>query len=192
AKKARAGVQMPGSEYDFIQGPIAETVVRDEPTAVITWKAGGANPAAKLFGRGIKQSIKLTGQHTVLATYQDGSPAVVQRRYGKGQVIYVASELEQDSLWDLLDWVYEQVGIERLVRVKTPDGKRIPGLESRTVHCKQGYLTYLYNMTEGAVTAKLHPTMSAESIEDLTYARTVEPTATFEVGPYDFYLLRWK
>ena len=192
AKKARAGVQIPGSEYDFIQGPIAETVVRDEPTAVIRWKAGGVRPAAKLFGRGIKQAIKPTGEHTVLATYEDGSPAVVQRRYGKGQIIYAASELEQSSLGDFLDWVYERVGIERLVRVKNPGGERIDGLESRTVRYKGGYLSYLYNMTEETVSAKLHPMMRAESIEDLTYARTVEPSETFEVGPYDFYVLRWK
>ena len=193
ARKARSGLELPGSEYDFIQGPIAETVVTDEPTGVIKWEAGGRKPAAELFGRGIKQTIKIDGANEVLANYKDGGPAVVRRNVGKGQVVYVASELEQNSLADLLDWVYEVVGIERLVRTESADGKRIEGLESRTVESGQGHLTYLYNMTERTVNVKLEPKhIQADSIEDLTYGRTIKPASVIEVGPYDFYVLRWK
>jgi hypothetical protein len=45
-------------------------------------------------------------------------------------------------------------------------------------------------MTERTVTASLHPTMKVRSIEDLTYARTQEPSATFELGPYEFCVLK--
>jgi beta-galactosidase GanA len=193
AKKAKSGLEIPGSEYDFIQGPIAETVVTDEPTAAIRWVAGGPKPAAELLGRGIRQAIRIDAVNEVLASYKDGGPAVVRRNVGKGRVVYVASELEQSSLADLLDWVYEEVGIERLVRAKSVDGNRIEGLELRTVGYKQGHLTYLYNMTERTVNVKLQPRrILADSIEDLTYGRTIEPRSVIEVGPYDFYVLRWK
>ncbi|KPJ55871.1 MAG: hypothetical protein AMS16_03470, partial [Planctomycetes bacterium DG_58] len=78
----------------------------------------------------------------------------------------------------------------RPVRVKDPDGKTIAGLESRTVPYRAGYLTYLYNMTEKTVTARLQPTMRLSRIEDLTYAATAEPADSFQVGPYDWYVLR--
>jgi hypothetical protein len=190
AAKARAGVSMPGSEYDFIQGPIAETVVSDEPTAALTWTAKGPKAADTLAGRGIRQTVKVTGDHQVLATYEDGSPAVLAKPHGRGQVIYVAMQLEQDSIGDLLDWVYDRAGVERLVRAQTPTGEPVPGLESRTVRYGDGYLTYLYNLSEQTVTAKLRPAVKVTSIQDLTYARTLEPSATFEVGPYDFYILK--
>jgi beta-galactosidase GanA len=190
AAKARAGVSMPGSEYDFIQGPIAETVVSEEPTATLTWTASGTKAADTLAGRGIRQTVKVTGDHQVLATYEDGSPAVLAKPHGRGQVIYVAMQLEEGSIGDLLDWVYDRAGVERLVRVKSPEGGRVPGLESRTVRSGEGCLTYLYNMSERTVTASLHPTVKVGSIQDLTYARTLEPSATLEVGPYDFYILK--
>lgn len=190
ASKARPGVSMPGSEYDFIQGPIAETIVTDEPVAQVNWQVDGPRPADTLVGRGIKQTIRLSGDHDVLATFEDGSPAIVSRSRGRGEIIYSAVQLEQESTGDVLDWVYDRAEVERLVRVKSPTGERVPGLESRTVAFGDGYLTYVYNMTERTVTASLRPTVSVRKVEDLTYARTVEPTATFEVGPYDFYVLR--
>ena len=190
ARKAAPGVAMPGSEYDFIQGPIAETVVEDEPTAAITWQARGGGPGDKLAGRGIRQAVNVSGRHTVLAVFEDGSPAIVARRSGRGEIIYVAMQLEQESLAGLLDWVYDRASVERTVRVKAPDGKHIPGLESRTVPHNGAYLTYLYNMTEKTVTAKLHPTLPLSTIEDLTYARTLKPTDSFQLGPYDWHVLR--
>jgi len=190
AAKARPGVSVPGSEYDFIQGPIAETIVTEEPTAALTWKAEGPKPADTLAGRGIRQTIAVAGAHQVLAAYEDGSPAVVAKPHGRGEVIYVAMQLEQGSVADLLDWVYDRASVERLLRAKSPTGERIPGLESRTVRYGDGFLTYLYNMTERTVTASLHPTMKVRSIEDLTYARSQEPSATFELGPYEFCVLK--
>jgi len=193
AKKAKSGLEMPGSEYDFIQGPIAQTVVTDEPKAVIKWQGGGTKPASELFGRGIKQTIRIDGVNKVLASYKDGGPAVVQRNFGKGQVLYLASELEHSSLGDFLDWVYDMVEVYRPVRVKSVNGGRVDGLESRTVKGRQGYLTYLYNMTERTVNVKLKPEdIKADTIEDLTYTRKIQPKSVIEVGPYDFYILRWK
>lgn len=190
AAKARPGVSVPGSEYDFIQGPIAETIVTEEPAAALTWKAEGPKPADSLAGRGIRQTIAVAGDHQVLAAYEDGSPAVVAKPHGRGEVIYVAMQLEQGSVADLLDWVYDRASVERLLRAKSPTGERIPGLESRTVRYGDGFLTCLYNMTERTVTASLHPTMKVRSIEDLTYARSQEPSATFELGPYEFCVLK--
>ncbi len=193
AGKAAAGVDRVGSEYDFIQGPIAFTEVAQSPTATIKWTAAGTAPAT-LTGDGIRQDIKLTGANEVLATFEDGKPAIVQRKLGAGNVVYVAMQLDETSMALLLDWVYDRAGVKRLARVTDPAGKRIPGLETRTVAGPNGTLTYLYNMTESTVKAVIHPAAGVPvgSIEDLTYARTVKPDAAIELGPYDWVVLKLK
>ena len=188
AGKAAPGLSKPGSEYDFIQGPIAETVVADSPKATIRM-----SPMATLAGDGIRQTIKLAGAHKVLGTFEDGSPAVMSQKVGRGQVIYLAMQLGEPSMGVLLDWVYEQAGVTRLVRVTDPAGKRIAGLETRTVSSPVGTLTYMYNLNDRTVKAVLHPMPSLKpgsSIEDLTYGRTVKPTDVFELGPYDWVVLK--
>ncbi|HUW59330.1 MAG TPA: beta-galactosidase trimerization domain-containing protein [Planctomycetota bacterium] len=187
AAKAKAGVAQPGSEYDFIQGPIAPTVVSDEPTGTITWKTMKAAP---LKGRGIRQSIKVSGPHTVLATLEDGNPALVSRKIGRGEVIYLAMQLEDLSMGDLMDWLYDRAEITRPVRTTDPEGKRIPGLESRTVPYKGGYLTYLYNMNEHSVSVKLRPKVNVGKVTNLSLAQDAKLSDTFEVGPYDWCILK--
>jgi hypothetical protein len=41
--------------------------------------------------------------------------------------------------------------VQRLVWTVGPDGRRIPGLESKTVPWREGYLTYVYNLTPDAM-----------------------------------------
>jgi beta-galactosidase GanA len=190
AGKAKAGVEEPGSEYDFIQGPIAKTVVEDQPKATITWKGKGAAPAKELAGLGIRQTIKLTGAQEVLATYEDATPAIVRGKLGTGQVIYVAMQLEDASAADLLDWVYAEAGVKRPVRVVGFDGKRVPGVESRTVPCIQGYLTYLYNLTDRSVKAKLRYEKRPRKVENLTTGTTPGLDWSVELGPYEWCVLR--
>ncbi|MFB3893881.1 MAG: beta-galactosidase trimerization domain-containing protein [Phycisphaerae bacterium] len=188
AAKATAGVQQPGSEYDFIQGPIAKTVVEDEPKAKITWK--GQNGPAALDGAGIRQTIKVSVPNGVLATYEDGSPAVVRIKAGKGQVIYTAMQLTDACTGDLLDWVYAQSGVERLVRTVGPDGKRIPGLESKTVPCKDGYLTYVYNLTPDVMKVSLKPAVKVSAIENLNTCRAVKADEALDLGPFEWFILK--
>jgi beta-galactosidase GanA len=188
ARKATAGVEQPGSEYDFIQGPIAKTVVEDEPKAKITWKA--RNGPASLYGAGIRQAIKLSGAHEVLATYDDGSPAVVRVKMGKGQIIYVAMQLTDAGTGDLLDWVYAQSGVERLVRTAGPDGKRIPGLESKTVPCKEGYLTYVYNLSPDAIKVSLKLAIRISAIENLNTCSPLKADEAIDLGPFEWFVLR--
>lgn len=190
AAKAKAGVARPGSEFDFIQGPVAPTVVQNEPTATITWKAPGKAPAKTLAGKGIRQSIKLLGKSSVLAAYADKTPAIVSAKLGRGEVIYLAMQLDETSMGDLLDWVYERAGVKRVVRVSDPAGKRIPGLDVRTVPWKGGYLTYIYNMTEKTVKVKMHAKTKVGKVTNLGLARAAKLSDTFEVGPYDWYILK--
>ncbi|KPJ55949.1 MAG: hypothetical protein AMS16_03330 [Planctomycetes bacterium DG_58] len=187
AAKAKAGVARPGSEYDFIQGPIAPTIVTDEPTATINWKGVKGAP---LKGRGIRQSIKVSGRHSVLATLDDGEPAIVSRKLGQGEIIYLAMQLEEASMGDVLDWLYDRAGVVRPVRTADPQGSRIPGLESRTVPYKGGYLTYLYNMNEHSVSVRLKPKTRVSGVTNLSLAQSARLDDTFEVGPYEWYILK--
>jgi hypothetical protein len=188
AGKATAGVDQAGSEYDFIQGPIAKTVVEDEPKAKIAWKA--QNGPADLDGAGIRQGIKVSGAHDVLATFDDGTPAIVRVKMGKGQVIYVGMQLTDAGMADLLDWVYAEGGVDRLVRTVGPDGKRVPGLESKTVPCKEGYLTYVYNLTPNGMKVSLKPTIKISAIENLNTCSRVKADEAIDLGPFEWFLLK--
>ena len=182
--KAAAGVERPGSEYDFIQGPIAPTVVEDEPTA--TLKGTGT-----LAGRGIRQTLKLSGEWRALYKYDDATPAVATRSLGKGVVMYVAMQLEEPSMAALLDGVYGDCKVVRPVRAKDAQGKDIPGLECRAVPSKDGgLLVYLYNMTEKTVKPRLLYRLPPNAVENLSLRTTMKPADAIELGPYEFAVLR--
>ena len=192
AKKASAGVAQSGSEYDFIQGPVAKTVVEDEPTAQIVWKSPTRFTGKGIAGQGIRQAIKLTGETEVLAAYEDGSPAIADIKSGQGRVVYCAMQLSEASTGDLLEWVYEQSKLTRPVRVVDAQGNRIPGIESRTVPFKEGHLTYLYNLTESSAKAKLKMGLQQSSIQNLTTGAALKADETIELGPYEWVVLRLK
>lgn len=189
SKKATPGMQQPGSEYDFIQGPIAKTIVEDNPTAKIAFKVKDAG-FQSLSGEGIRQAIKLTGPHDVLATYEDNNPAIVRTKLGSGQVIYLAMQLAEPSMSDLLDWVYNQAGVDRPIRTVGADGKRLPGIESRTVAFENGYLTYVYNLTNKVVQVKLQPKAKIGAIQNLTTCQPMKADETLECGPYEWFILK--
>ena len=190
--KARAGVAQPKSEYSFIQGPIAPTVVTDEPTATLTWRNEKAKhaPGRTLAGRGIRQQIKVTGPSTALATYDDGSPAIVANKLGRGEVLYLAMQLDEPSMTAFLDWTYERADVERWVRATDPQDRRIPGLESRTVTYRGGYLTYVYNMTQTSVKVKLQPGFLVRRASDLSLAEAVDLNQPIDLGPWECRILK--
>jgi hypothetical protein len=189
AGKARAGVERPGSEYDFIQGPIAPTVVEDEPQAKLDAKKMNLDT---LNGRGIRQQIKVSGQADVLATFDDGSPAIVAKKTGRGEVIYLAMQLDEPDMRRFVNWLYDRVGIARPVRVTAPDGSMLAGVESRTIPYQQGYITYLFNLTDDGMTAKLVPSKGVQvsKVENLTAGTAMKPTDTLPLGPYECVVLK--
>ncbi|MFB3891041.1 MAG: beta-galactosidase trimerization domain-containing protein [Phycisphaerae bacterium] len=197
AKKATSGLQQPGSEYDFIQGPIAKTVVEDAPTAKLTWhsgKPGSLNAlftGAELAGAGIKQAVKLTGQNEVLASYEDKSPAIVRIPSGKGAIYYVAMQMSDQSTSDFLNYVYDQAKVERPVRIVDAKNQLVPGIESRTVPYKGGQLTYIYNMNDTSATVRLHAP-GAAGVTNLTAAAAMKPDAAIDLGPYEWVVLELK
>jgi hypothetical protein len=95
---------------------------------------------------------------------------------------------------DIAEYLRRLGGKTNMVSLARGPGKRIAGLETRTVASPLGTLTYMYNMNESTVKAVVRPTASlgVSSIEDLTYARTVKPDAVFELGPYDWVVLKLK
>jgi len=190
AGRAKPGVKMSGSEYDFIQGPIAPTKVQEEPNATLTWKQPGVSPGKTLAGRGIRQKIKVSGRATVLANYPDGTPAIIAKKIGQGEIIYLAMALEEPSMSDLFDWVYERAGVKRLVRATDPHGRRIPGLETRMVPFKDGYLAYVYNMTESSAKVLLKPTVRVSRVENLDLVQAQDLSRPFDVGPYEFFIFK--
>jgi beta-galactosidase GanA len=71
----------------------------------------------------------------VLATFDDGRPAVTLAKYGKGYGLYIATQAdsgslatEQPILKDILAFVQDQVGLSPRIRVLSPAGGR-PGVD---------------------------------------------------------------
>ncbi len=186
AGKARSGLDQAGSEYDFIQGPIAPTVVEDEPKAALK-RAGKPD----LAGKGIRQAVKLSADWRATAAYDDGTPAVAERSLGTGRVVYVAMQLDDPSLSELLDGAYTAAKVARPVRAVDAAKKRIPGLECRAVAAKEGgTLVYLYNMTDRTVKPTLSCAKAPNSIENLSLVTTLKPAEAIELGPYEFCVLK--
>jgi hypothetical protein len=99
-------------------------------------------------------------------------------------------QLAEPATGDLLEWVYTRAKLDRPVRIADAQGRRVPGVESRTVPCKDGALTYLYNMNDRSAKARLKPASPAGAIRNLTTAGTMKADEEIELGPYEWVILK--
>jgi hypothetical protein len=81
-------------------------------------------------------------------------------------------------------------GVERPTRTVGPDGQRLPGLESKTVPCQEGCLTYLYYLTPDTMKVRLKPAIYVSAIENLNTCSSVKAHQLFDLDPYEWFVLR--
>lgn len=147
AGDARRGIDQTG-EMDFIQGPVAKTIVSREPRRTLDVAPQGllAAVGATLDAAGTIQTLRASPDWTAAAKYGgDGGPAIVARPLGKGRVVYLGAQLSVGSRRAVLDRLMDLAGVSRPVRVHAPDGGCLEDVESRTVAQDGALLTYLCN-----------------------------------------------
>ena len=196
AGEAKRGIDQSG-EMDFIQGPVAKTIVSKEPKRKITWKRVGLRAHAPVTSQtseaaGTIQTVKHSADWAADATYEgSGEPAILSRALGKGVIVYMAAQLTVDSRREFLDELMESLDFDRPIRALTPDGKYPAGVESRTVAVGGSMLTYLCNTSGKSVVVKLKSAKSLAEIWNLNADRR-ESGAEIALAPYETRIMRIK
>ena len=157
-----------------------ETVVTPvQRTALVVKSKNAAIPlldeGARLPGMIYQEAVEPLGGGQVIASFLDGSPAMVVSSHGKGKTLYVGSYLSlayertkdsqsQGFFQGLLDWA----GVERPVSAS-------PGIEVRSLEGSNYKLEFVLNGAEKEVPAevRLRPPFAAPSVRDLVTGQTV-------------------
>ncbi|MEA2063890.1 MAG: beta-galactosidase trimerization domain-containing protein, partial [Gemmatimonadota bacterium] len=141
-----------------------------------------------LQSRGLVQTLD-PGQNTVLASFEDGSPAVVLVKRGKGRLYYLASPLVTADYHKLLAPLADRLGLNRPVLGVDKSGVPVTGAEVRAVERRNDYLVYACNLGEAPVEFDLKGEEPLGRIEDL---RKLEPLTGVHVrlGPYQEMIFR--
>ncbi len=115
---------------------------------------------------GLIQTIK-PGNNKVLARFDDGEPAIILVKPGKGSLYYLASPLRTGDYHLLLSPLANLAGLNRPVVGVNKNGDLVTGAEVRAVEREKDYLVYASNLTSGPVEFDLKGTNLPGTITDL-------------------------
>ena len=127
--------------------------------------AGNATPVT-LISDGLVQTIN-PGSNKVLARFEDGNPAIVLIKPGKGSLYYLAAPLRTVDYHLLLAPIGRQTGLNRPVLGIAKDGNLITGAEVRAVEREKDYLVYASNLTSEPIEFDLKGAGEMGSVIDL-------------------------
>jgi hypothetical protein len=122
--------------------------------------------ANTLYSDGLIQTLK-PGNNIVLATFDDGKPAIVLTKRGKGALYYLAAPLKTTDYLPILTLLANKAGVVRSVVGIGKDGKLITGAEVRAVEREWDWLVYACNLTNATVEFTLKGEKDFGSILDL-------------------------
>jgi hypothetical protein len=116
-------------------------------------------------------------RHQVLATFEEGGPAVVTFTRGKGRATYVAASLPPRAMAAVLRWALAVEKVERLVRLagKPEDGW---GLECRSAKLGGRLVASVWNTTADA----RYISLQARGITTAANLSTGEPVEVRPAG----------
>jgi beta-galactosidase GanA len=186
AGEAKRGIEQTG-ELDFIQGPVAKTVVTKEPTRKIEW---GHDFVALLDAAGVIQHVLPSAEWETLGVYgDDKSPAMISRKFGKGTVAYLCAQLTVAARRTFFDRVLLETGVQRAVRAYLKNGNYPEGVESRTVEKDGNLLTYVTNTNDKSVGVQLKISGAIGEIYNLN-ADIKEASPDLQLEPMETRILR--
>ena len=191
AGEAKRGVDQSG-ELDFIQGPVAKTLIKKEPKRDVTVKTVDvlAKAPKKMAAAGVIQTVKPSNDWNVLATYAgEKTPAILVRDLGKGKVYYLAAQLDVESRKALFDALMDALKFKRWIRVRKRDGGYPEDVESRTLLHEGKLLTYLHNLSGRPQTVKLVPQIMGLGPIVCLNTETKLDSQTITLGPYETKIL---
>ena len=197
-----AGMAMPGvrvtearpdieREGGFIMGAVSEVELEDVPKADLDVLPIGpfAGRRLSLQGWGVQQKLSSVAEGAeALARFADGAPALLRIPCGQGEVYYLATPLTEESFGDFMDPMFDAAGFPRPVRIVSPSGDRVFGVECRTVAADGGYLTYVINLNPEPMQVRLCLPGGISRVENLSYER--DGDADLFLGRFETVLLR--
>ena len=191
AGEAKRGIDQSG-ELDFIQGPVAKTVIAKQPKRVL--HPTGANLAltALWHAEGVIQTVKAAAEWTPMMVYAGTKDAaLLERTLGKGKVYYMAGQLDLGSRKAFFDRLMTEAGFNRPIRALGAASTYPEGVESRTVEEGGAYLTYLHNETGQPQTVRLTSPAGKQftEIHNLN-TDTMLPSPVMTLAPYETRIMR--
>jgi beta-galactosidase GanA len=185
---AKRGIEQTG-ELDFIQGPVAKTIVTKEPTREVLFDAG-KDQTLNLSAAGVIQTVTPSADWKATGTYaKEKTPAVLTRTLGKGTIVYLCAQLDVTSRRTFLDRILTETNVKRPIRALNRDGSFPEGIESRTVEQDGHWLTYVTNTNMKAVEVELKASAPTGEIENVISEKK-EADLTLQLEPMETRILR--
>jgi len=135
-----------------------------------------------LISDGLVQTIN-PGKNKVLAQFEDGKPAIVLIKHGKGSLYYLAAPLRTGDYHHLFEPLARQTRLTRPMVGIGKDGLLITGAEVRAVERENDCLVYASNLTSEPVEFDLVGTGNMLSVLDLR-SLTELGNAHIKLNPY--------
>jgi hypothetical protein len=131
---------------------------------------------------GLVQSID-PGRNTILGSFEDGKPAIVLVKKGRGSIYYLASPLVAADYHLILEPLAREAGLNRPVIGVDAGGNLITRVEVRSVERKGDYLVYASNLAGEPVEFDLQGQKGLGAVYDLRACRA-QAGAHINLGPY--------
>ncbi len=161
-------------------GALDDLAETDVPRAALApgsrLAAAGLRPP--LVGSGVVQKVRVNVRHEVLAAFDDGGPAIVSFRRGKGRVTYLATALAPERLVVVFRAVLAEAGVEPGVRLVAARPGETWGLECRSAMVGGRRVASVWNTTG----ATRWVSLGAASVGSVTSLSTGEPLEVRRVG----------
>ncbi len=196
AAEAKPGTDQGQGELDFIQGPIAKTLITKEPKRriIISDNTKLAAIQPKLAAAGVLQTVKASPAWRILARYAlqndpADNPAILVRSLGSGSIYYLAAQLEPNDQRTFFDYIMNEEELNRPIRAFAADGSYLNGVESRTVEFEDRYLTYLHNINAEPVDVVLKSDKQISSIYNLNKGVMLD-SQSITLGPQETLIMK--
>lgn len=148
--------------------------------------------ALTLHSEGLFQTIN-PEKNTVLAKFEDGLPALVQVKMGKGSLYYLAAPLITTDYLQLLAPLAQKAGVRRPVVGIGNDGSLLTGIEVRAVEREKDFLVYTCNLASDSVEFELKGEKEFGQILDLrTLTRMKSPHISLRPFQETIYIIEKK
>ena len=167
---ARLGLRMVRREPAPL--PHGETVVTEYNLAELPRLPFTAN-ALHLDAVGARQVLECAAAD-VVARFQDGVPALLHQKRGRGNLYWLAAALEPASWRKFLSLVARQSGLEPELQVSAETGSTAEYVEYRVTAWEGRRLAYLYNNSDREAHLVLKPAFACHSILDLRTQTRIE------------------
>jgi Beta-galactosidase/Beta-galactosidase trimerisation domain len=129
------------------------------------------------------------GGNSVLASFENGRPALVLLTPGKGRIYYLASPPVAADYHELLCPLAEDLGLTRPVLAVDSEGKPVTGAEVRAVECDGHLLVYACNLSGRTLEFDLESARHLGEIKDLRSIKSIS-TRHVNLSPFEETIFR--